>query len=211
MAGRTPKKGAARELIAESKGPDHSGRQRRYEHKSNHCKRDFANSAAQDSSFIIHPSSFPKVPPPTTPASPCIGVQNLSPTPVLRCLHRVTPILKETAEPSLSNPQIASTQPPAVARTPAASWGVRSSWPSASLSVSPNPPAPPRNPQPSTLSHQPSQWRPKSPPQRPPGDFFYSRTQPTHPVHLPGTSPRSNERVRQNTSNATQHTQYQVF
>src|ERR1039457_3387219 len=106
MAGRTPKKGAARELIAESKGPDHSGRQRRYEHKSNHRKRDFANSGAQDSSFIIHLSSFPKVPPPTTPASPCIGVQNLSPTPVLKRLHGVTPILKETAEPSLSKSSI---------------------------------------------------------------------------------------------------------
>src|ERR1035441_10624556 len=134
MAGRTPKKGAARELIAESKGPDHSGRQRRYEHKSNHCKRDFANSAAQDSSFIIHPSSFPKVPPPTTPASPYIGVQDLSPTPVLACLHRVTPILKETAEPSFSNPQTTYTQPPAVARTPAAPWEARLSWARASLS-----------------------------------------------------------------------------
>src|ERR1035441_10437068 len=38
----------------------------------------------------------------------CIGVQTLSPTPVLACLHRVTPILKETAEPSLSNLQSAS-------------------------------------------------------------------------------------------------------
>ena len=51
----------------------------------------------EDSSFIIHPSSFPKVPPPTTPVSPCIGGQNLSPAPVLKCLHRFTPILKETA------------------------------------------------------------------------------------------------------------------
>src|ERR1035437_4556726 len=51
-----------------------------------------------------------KVPPPTTSVSPCIGGQNLSPAPVLECWHRVTPILKETAQPSLSNPQ-----PPAVA------------------------------------------------------------------------------------------------
>src|ERR1017187_7648072 len=61
--------------------------------------------APPPSSFIIHASSFPKVPPPTTPVSPCIGGQNLSPAPFLKCLHRVTPILEETAEPSLSKSQ----------------------------------------------------------------------------------------------------------
>jgi hypothetical protein len=109
--------------------------------------------APPPSSVIIHPSSFPKVPPPTTPVSPRIGGQNLSPAPVLKCLHRVTPILKETAEPSLSNPQSPSIQPPAVARTPAAPWRVRSSWPSASLPASPSPPAPPpRRPKPTRTS-----------------------------------------------------------
>jgi hypothetical protein len=153
--------------------------------------------APPPSSFIIHPSSFPKVPPPTTPVSPCIGVQNLSPTPVLECLHRVTPILKETAEPSLSDPQSASTQPPAVARTPAAPWKARSSSSSASLPAcpaiaqqrrtSPSPPAPSpgaspaRTPQPSTLSHQPSQWRPKSDLPGASRRYFCSRTRPTHP------------------------------
>ena len=50
-------------------------------------------------------SAAAKIPPPTTPVSPCIGGQNLSPAPVLECWHRVTPILKETAERPLSKSQ----------------------------------------------------------------------------------------------------------